>query len=250
MSMRDILQKFQRGEISLEQTAGLLRKESVADLGHSKIDFDRRARTGFGEVVFGQGKTPAQIAEIFCEFQNRRANVLATRLSGEAREYLRARFEGVEIDEAARTAALYSAPREPKTGLVAVVSAGTSDMPVAREAQVAAEFFGCRAECFFDCGVAGLHRLLDNLEAIRKANAVIAIAGMEGALASVLAGLVSVPVVAVPTSVGYGANFGGLSALLSMINSCANGVSIVNIDNGFGAAYIAAVINKQINSRI
>ncbi len=244
MTTIDILKKLQRGEISVEDAASAIQIATVTDLGHTKLDMARLERTGFGEVVFGQGKTPEQLVDIFKAFSERGADVLATRLSPDAIEVLQCEFSGIEIDKTARTAVLRYSPAE-RNGRIAIVSAGTSDAPVVEEARVCAEFFGNNVECFCDCGVAGLHRLISNIEKIRKANVVIVIAGMEGALASVVAGLVKTPVIAVPTSVGYGANFEGLSALLSMINSCANGVSVVNIDNGFSAAYIASIINKQ-----
>ncbi len=244
MSTVEILKKLQRGEISVEDAAKAIEYSSLADLGHTKLDMQRLERTGFGEVVFGQGKTPEQLVDIFSEFARRGLNTLATRLSPRAIEVLKNHFSDIEVCDIARTAILRKSSPE-KIGKIAIVSAGTSDMPVVEEARVCAEFFGANVECFCDCGVAGLHRLVANIERIRSANVVIAIAGMEGALASVVAGLVKTPVVAVPTSVGYGANFDGLSALLSMINSCANGVSVVNIDNGFSAAYIASIINRQ-----
>lgn len=247
MNIREILEGVKSGSLGVDEAAGLLAKTSVVDLGHTKLDFDRRARTGFGEVVFAQSKTVGQVVEIFRAFESRRQNVLATRVSGECMEALKAEFADVECCEIARTVVLRCAEMPEKRGLLAVVSAGTGDMPVAEEARVCAEFFGVNAAAFYDCGVAGLHRLLMHIDEIRKADCVVAVAGMEGALASVLAGLVKVPVVAVPTSVGYGANFGGLSALLAMLNSCANGVGVVNIDNGFGAAYNAALIIKGRN---
>ena len=245
MQVREILEKLKNAEISVDIASELLKSVSIADLGHTKLDLDRTARTGFGEVIFAQGKTPQQLVDIFTELKNRKINALATRVSEDSAKVLAQYFEDIKIDNLSHTAVLYSAEVPQPTGLIAIVTAGTSDMPVAIEAKAVAEFFGNKVECFFDCGVAGLHRLLSKLENIRKANVVIAIAGMEGALASVVAGLVKTPVIAVPTSVGYGANFQGLSALLSMINSCANGVSVVNIDNGYGAAYIASVINRR-----
>ncbi len=245
MQIREVLEKLQSGKITIDDAVVALRQISIADLGHSKLDIDRASRTGFGEVVFAQGKTISQLIDIFEEFKRRNIDVLATRISPESCDALSEHFENIEFDSMARTAIMRMSEPKPSEGLIAIVSAGTSDMPVVHEARVVAEFFGSNVKCFCDCGVAGLHRLISNIDEIRKANVVIAVAGMEGALASVLAGLVRVPVIAVPTSVGYGANFEGLSALLSMINSCANGVSVVNIDNGYGAAYTASIINLQ-----
>ena len=245
MQVREVLEKLHSGEISVDTASEMLKGISIADLGHTKLDIDRTSRTGLGEVIFAQGKTPSQLIDIFSELKSRGVDVLATRVSVEAIEVLSANFDNLEIDCSAKTVIMRCNSKLQSQGLIAIVTAGTSDMPVAQEAKIVAEFFGCNVMCFYDCGVAGLHRLISNIDEIRKANVVIAIAGMEGALASVLAGLVKVPVVAVPTSVGYGANFEGLSALLSMINSCANGVSVVNINNGYGAAYIASIINKQ-----
>ena len=244
MTTIDILKKLQSGNITVEQALEALNSATLVDLGHTKIDMQRQVRTGVAEVVFGQGKAPEQIVEIFEQFNKRSVGVLATRITSDAAKALKEKFANVEISDVARTAVLDNAPTE-KIGKIAIVSAGTSDMPIVEEARICAEFFGNNVECFCDCGVAGLHRLIANIEKIRQAKVVIAIAGMEGALASVVAGLVRTPVIAVPTSVGYGANFEGLSALLSMINSCANGVSVVNIDNGFSAAYIASTINRQ-----
>ena len=245
MNVREILVELQSGAIDVDKAVQLLADTSVADLSHTRLDLDRTRRTGVGEVVYAQGKTFQQLVDIFSELERRGENVLATRVQDDVALKILQKFPNVDYNKIAKTIILRSKPEASKTGLVAIVSAGTSDMHVAEEARITAEFFGSNTKCFYDCGVAGLHRLISNIEEIRKANVVIAIAGMEGALASVLAGLVKTPVVAVPTSVGYGANFEGLSALLSMINSCANGVSIVNIDNGYGAAYISSIINNQ-----
>lgn len=245
MKIDEILEGVRGGKFSVAQAKNMLGGLSIADLGHSKLDLDRRARTGFGEVVFCAGKTPQQVVDIFGALSASGEGVLGTRVPPETAQALAENFPSLKCDEISRTAVLPAAGgARGQKGLIAIVSAGTSDMPVAEEARVCAEFFGSKCATFYDCGVAGLHRLTSQIGEIRKANAVIAVAGMEGALVSVLAGLVRVPVVAVPTSVGYGASFGGLCALLSMVNSCANGVSVVNIDNGFGAAYIAAMINS------
>ena len=211
----------------------------VKDIGFAKLDFARRARTGFGETVFGPGTTPDQMVGIFRAFREKRLPVLATRCTGEQADALVAAGVPVRYDPVARAIASTWGRNKKLKGRLAVLTGGTADIPVAEEAAQAAEFFGGTVERFFDVGVAGLHRLLSKLDAIRQADVVIAVAGMEGALPSVVAGLVSVPVVAVPTSVGYGVGAGGVAAALAMLNSCAEGVSVVNIDNGFGAAVVA-----------
>lgn len=238
-----ILTDFRDGKIDLESANRQIGGFFFSDLGHTKADTDRKERTGVGEVVFAQSKTARQCADICAEILKKQGNVLLTRLNPQKARELQQLFVGCVYDEIGRIMKIGADNPEVGSSHIAIVSAGTSDMPVAREAEFAANFFGSRTKTYFDCGVAGLHRLTARIDEIREASVVIAIAGMEGALASVLAGLVSVPVIAVPTSVGYGASFGGLAALLSMINSCANGVSIVNIDNGFGAAYNAHLIN-------
>ncbi|MCZ8513779.1 nickel pincer cofactor biosynthesis protein LarB [Paenibacillus filicis] len=217
-------------------------------LGYAQLDVDRAARTGFPEVIFGEGKTAEQIAAIFQRLMNHTDRVLATRVSPDKAAYVLKQVPAAEYRPDAR-AVLWLRPglAAPATddGYIAVVCAGTSDVPVAEEAAVTAESMGCRVERVFDVGVAGIHRLFRRLPVIRGANAIVVAAGMEGALASVLGGLVSVPVIAVPTSIGYGASFQGIAALLSMLNACAPGISVVNIDNGFGAGYNAALIHKN-----
>ena len=212
--------------------------------GFADLDTGRRERTGFPEVVFCQGKEDAFLRDIFVRLYGANGEVMGTRASPAQYEAVRSVLPGAGYDALSRliTARKEAAP-EP-LGNIAVCTAGTADIAVAEEAAQTAEFFGGRVSRIYDVGVSGIHRLLSRAEEIRRANAVVAVAGMEGALASVIGGLVSVPVVAVPTSVGYGANLGGLSALLTMINSCANGVSVVNIDNGYGAGYIATQINR------
>ena len=242
-SIEDILQAFQKGEITLPEAQKQIGELSLINIGHTRIDMQRKARTGAGEVIFGAGKTPEQIADIAHKLSERGERVLITRITDDAWQPLLAAFPNAAANKIARTLVLDGVQKLSQTH-IAIVSAGTSDMSVAEEARVCAEFFGDKTESFYDCGVAGLHRLTSVIDDIRRAKVVIAIAGMEGALASVLAGLVKVPVIAVPTSVGYGASFGGLAALLAMMNSCANGVSVVNIDNGFGAAYNAHLINS------
>lgn len=239
-----ILNDFKDGKIDCAAANAQIRNFFSADLGHSMPDFDRLSRTGMGEVVFAQSKTAAQCADICRAILRRQGGVLLTRIDAEKAASLAAEFPESVYEPTADIMRIGAENPRVGTSHIAVVSAGTSDMRVAKEAEFTANFFGSRTKLYCDCGVAGLHRLLSRIDEIRTASVVIAIAGMEGALASVLAGLVKVPVIAVPTSVGYGANFGGLAALLSMINSCANGVSIVNIDNGFGAAYNAHLVNR------
>ena len=220
--------------------------QKSTDLGFARLDLDRQRRRGCPETVFCQGKTPEQIGAIFEKFSEFGQRVLGTRATREQFEALCGRLPELRYHETARLLTLGQVRTENPVGAVAVCCAGTSDLPVAEEAALTAEFFGARVERLYDVGVAGLHRLLGNEEALRSVNAVIAVAGMEGALGSVVAGLVSVPVIAVPTSVGYGASFEGIAPLLTMLNSCAEGISVVNIDNGFGAGYLAAQINRLI----
>lgn len=217
------------------------------DLGFAKLDMSRRKRTGQPETIYCAGKSKQQLAEILKAFRNKKCSVLGTRCSKEQAEFVRASGLDVHYDEEAKiiTSEFEDKPR--LNGRIAVCTGGTADLPVAREAAKVAEFFGAAVDCHFDVGVAGIHRLFAKLEEIRKADVIIAVAGMEGALAGVIAGLVDVPVIAVPTSVGYGASFNGLAPLLTMLNSCAEGVSVVNIDNGFGAAVLACRILRRLN---
>ncbi len=219
-----------------------LRAQPFEDLGFAKVDHHRAVRQGFPEVVLGLGKTPAQIAEIAARIVARGAPLLVTRAGIDAFEAVHARVPGVAYHELARAITL---PREaPRgTGVIAIVSAGTSDLPVAEEAAVTAEIMGNDIARIYDVGVAGIHRVLAERARLESARVIVVVAGMEGALPSVVAGMVDVPVIAVPTSVGYGASFGGIAALLGMLNSCANGVAVVNIDNGFGAGCMASLIN-------
>jgi len=241
-NLKDILNDLHTNSINIEQAETLIKNISIIDIGHTRIDIDRKNRTGAGEVIFGAGKTPEQIIEISKKLLEAKERVLITRIDESIAEKILKKFPNAVLNKIAKTISIGEDIELSKTH-IAIVSAGTSDMSVAEEAKVCAEFFGSKTISYHDCGVAGLHRLTSAIDEIRQARVIIAIAGMEGALASVLAGLVKVPVIAVPTSVGYGANFGGLTALLAMINSCANGVSVVNIDNGFGAAYNAHIIN-------
>jgi hypothetical protein len=213
------------------------------NINFATLDISRKDRTGFPETVFCQGKADEYLSEIFCRLYERNGEVLGTRATEAQYRIVHESLPAAIYDKTARIISVQNA-KNPLIGNIAVCTAGTADIPVAEEAAVTAEFFGGHVERIYDVGVSGIHRLLAETERLNAANVIIAIAGMEGALASVIGGLVSVPVIAVPTSVGYGASFGGLSALLTMINSCANGISVVNIDNGYGAAYIASQINR------
>ena len=212
------------------------------DLGFAKVDHHRALRKGFPEVVFGQGKSPEQVSELSKALLGSSDRLLVTRTSQEAFDLLKEHAPDAVYDETARTIVVDRRDDVQQVDGVVVATGGTSDLPVAEEAAITAELMGCRVERAFDIGVAGLHRLLSSLDVVQNARVIVAVAGMEGALPSVVGGLVSAPVIAVPTSVGYGANFEGLAALLAMLNSCAPGVAVVNIDNGFGAGYLAAQI--------
>jgi hypothetical protein len=240
-----ILDDFQNGVITREQALERLNNLPFEDIGFAKLDHHRKLRRGGIETVFCAGKTAEQVRIIFERFISAGGNALGTRASAEQAEYVRVALPDVQYDPVSHLLYFIGKPN-PRTGCVAVCTAGTSDLPVAEEAAKTAEFFGANVKRFFDVGVAGIHRLFACLDEIRTANAVVAVAGMEGALGGVIAGLVSVPVIAVPTSVGYGASFGGIAPLLTMINSCAEGMSVVNIDNGFGAGYLAARINTLV----
>lgn len=243
-SPEKLLEKVATGELSVAEALGSLRQGFTDNLGHTRIDLDRESRVGMPEVIFGAGKTAEQIQEIAERMVEHGSGVLITRLDISTQTSLQSALPGFEhLPEAGIMFHTMSTPAAPSKP-IAVVSAGTSDRRVALEAGATAAFYGNEVEYFNDCGVAGLHRLLEVVPEIHKAGVVIAVAGMEAALASVLAGQVSAPVIAVPTSVGYGASFGGVAALLSMLNSCASGVTVVNIDNGFGAGYAASQINR------
>ncbi len=242
---RKILQQVKDGALSVEEALLALKLAPFEDLGFAKVDHHRSLRQGTAEVIYGAGKTPEQIAGILRAMTaHGEKTVLVTRLSSGNAEILRREFP-LDYHPDAGLAVLGAFPEPDGLGTIVVATGGTSDIPVAEEAALTAEALGNRVERIYDVGVAGLHRLQAKLPRIMEASVLIAIAGMEGALASVLGGLVDCPVIAVPTSVGYGASFGGLSALLSMLNSCASGVSVVNIDNGFGAGYLASRINHM-----
>ncbi len=244
MDTREILQKVQSGELSVDEAEAALKRAPFEDLGYAKIDTHRKIRTGFPEVIFCQGKADDHLLEIFGKLYEDEGQVFGTRATRAQYELLKEVYPEVQYDEISRIVKIEGKEEREKTGKIAVCSAGTADMPVAEEAAQTAEYFGNNVERVYDVGVSGLHRLLSRLDVIQDASCVIAVAGMEGALASVVGGLVDVPVIGVPASVGYGASMNGLSALLTMINSCANGVAVVNIDNGFGAGYIASQINR------
>jgi pyridinium-3,5-biscarboxylic acid mononucleotide synthase len=243
-SIRKLFEQVRRGKLAPDAAVERLRHLPFEDLGFAKVDHHRTLRVGMPEVIFGEGKTPAQTAQIFTRLAKHGGNVLATHADQKQFAAVKKTNRAAEYRELARAIVLQRDPHKYGKGTIAVVSAGTSDIPVAEEAVVTAEIMGNDVERFYDVGVAGIHRLLANREALTKARVVIVCAGMEGALPSVVGGLVGVPVIAVPTSVGYGASFKGLTALLGMLNSCASNVSVVNIDNGFGAGYVASLINR------
>jgi pyridinium-3,5-biscarboxylic acid mononucleotide synthase len=243
-SIRQLLEQVRRGKLSPDEAVSRLRHLPFEDLGFAKVDHHRALRAGMPEVILGEGKSPMQVAEIFARLAKHGGNILATRTNEKQFAGVKKKVRGVEYLDLARAIVLHRDETKYGKGTIAVVSAGTSDIPVAEEAMVTAELMGNDVEHFYDVGVAGIHRLLANREALTKARVVVVCAGMEGALPSVVGGLVGVPVIAVPTSVGYGASFKGLAALLGMLNSCASNVSVVNIDNGFGAGYVASLINR------
>ncbi len=241
--IKEVLEKVKSGEISVDDALLKIKTEPYEDIGFAKVDLHRKVRQGAAEVIYGAGKTPEQIAKIMdTMIENGQGRILITRLSPEAAEFIKDRHD-IDYRTDSRIAVYGGFPEANGIGRIVVATGGTSDIPVAEEAAVTAEIHGNEVVRLYDVGVAGLHRLLSHKEVIMSASVIIAIAGMEGALASVIGGLADCPVIAVPTSIGYGASFNGLSALLSMLNSCASGVSVVNIDNGFGAGYLASMIN-------
>lgn len=243
--LNQLLQQVAEGTVSVENAVLELKKEPFEDLGFAKLDYHRKIRQGTSEVIYGAGKTPEQILAIAKTLMaNHQEPVLITRMSGEAAELLEKELS-FTYDALSGIGIVGEKPVPDGKGKIVVATGGTSDMPVAEEAALTAEVLGNEVIRLYDVGVAGIHRLFAHAEELMSARVIIAIAGMEGALASVIGGLVECPVIAVPTSVGYGASFGGLSALLSMLNSCASGVSVVNIDNGFGAGYLASRINHM-----
>ncbi|MGA8867105.1 MAG: nickel pincer cofactor biosynthesis protein LarB [Candidatus Sulfotelmatobacter sp.] len=243
-SVRKLFDQVRRGALTPDEAVERLRHLPFEDLGFAKVDHHRALRAGMPEVIFGERKSPAQVAAIFARLAKHGGNVLATHADAKQFAAVRKKLRGAAYRELARAIVLQRDGTQYGKGTIAVVSAGTSDIPVAEEALVTAELMGNQVKHFYDVGVAGIHRLLANREALTKARVIVVCAGMEGALPSVVGGLVGVPVIAVPTSVGYGASFKGLTALLGMLNSCASNVSVVNIDNGFGAGYVASLINR------
>lgn len=244
MTLEKILTEVKNGTLSVEEAEGLLRAgEAFEEMGYAKLDIGRKARTGFAEVVYCSNKAEEHLVNIYERLYQQEGEVFGTRASREQYEAVQKRLSQVQYDPISRILKIQEKEKE-LIGRIAVCTAGTADIPVAEEAAQTAEYFGTHVDRYFDVGVSGIHRLLSSLDQIQSANCVVAVAGMEGALASVLGGLVSRPVIAVPTSVGYGASMNGLSALLTMINSCANGIAVVNIDNGYGAGYLATQINR------
>ncbi len=244
MELALIMNKVARGKLSPETALRLLKNQREENLGFARIDIERHHRRGIPEVIFAEGKTPQQIVKIIKVFKNHRQNVLCTRVTREMYRAVAKSYPRIVYHAAARMMTLGFVKRPAPAGQVAVVCAGTSDIPVAEEAALTAEWMGARVERIFDVGIAGLHRLLNHMNVLKSSRAVVVVAGMEGALPSVVGGLIDRPIVAVPTSVGYGTHLQGFSALLAMLNSCVPGIAVVNIDNGFGAGVTAALINR------
>jgi pyridinium-3,5-biscarboxylic acid mononucleotide synthase len=245
-----LLDRFRAGRVKRDEVLKALQQEPLADLGFAQVDLHRALRKNFPEVIYGEGKTPDQVVAIAQKIVRQEKRVLVTRIGADHARLFRRKFRRAVHHQAARCLTLDERPLAKRPGTIAVICAGTSDLPVAEEAAVTADIMGNRVERCYDVGVAGLHRLLGRLDGIRRANVIIAVAGMEGALPSVVGGLVSKPVIAVPTSVGYGTNLGGLAALFAMLNSCSSGVTVVNINNGFGAGYAASQINALANAEL
>ncbi len=245
MDAQEVLKAVREGTMSVEEAEAFFRRKPFEDLGFGKVDVHRKLRTGAAEVVFCTGKADDHLLRLFEQILAHEGEVMGTRATPQQAELVKARFPEAVYDPLSRILKIEKADKQQK-GMVCVCTAGSADMPVAEEAALTAEFLGSRVHRVYDVGVSGLHRLLAKLDEIQDANCIVAVAGMEGALASVIGGLVSKPVLAVPTSVGYGASMHGLSALLTMLNSCANGIATLNIDNGFGAGYMASQINLAI----
>ncbi len=243
MEIHELLMRVKNNEIDINSAEDILKKLPYEDLGFAKLDHHRKLRSGFGEVIYCSGKSDEHLVKIFQSFDEKNVDILGTRATKEQFKIVKSVIPGVEYDELSRIIKKVRSKRE-EIGLIAICTGGTSDIPVAEEAAQTAEFFGSKVIRIYDVGVAGIHRLLSKMDEINEANCIIAVAGMEGALPGVIAGLTDKPVIAVPTSIGYGSNFSGLSALLTMLNSCAEGISVVNIDNGFGAGYISTQINR------
>lgn len=244
MDTREVLERFKQGELSIEETESFFRRAPFEEMGYAKLDMHRKIRSGFPEVIFCSRKADEHLLPIVERLYEANGEVFGTRASQHQYEMLKEHFPQIQYDPISHIIKIEKERKE-GIGLIAVCTAGTADISVAEEAAQTAEYFGAKVQRIYDVGVAGIHRLFSRLDVIQQANCVIAVAGMEGALASVLGGLVDKPVIAVPTSVGYGASMNGISALLTMINSCANGIATVNIDNGYGAGYIATQINRM-----
>lgn len=244
-----LLDRFRSGKVSRDKVLRAFQSEPVADLGFAQVDTHRALRKGFPEVIFGAGKTPQQIVKIAGELSKNGQPVLVTRVTVDHARAMRRTFKKAVHHEMARCVTLEKKPLPKRPGRIGIICAGTSDLPVAEESAVTADIMGNRVERLFDVGVAGLHRLLNRMDLLQSCNVLVVVAGMEGALPSVVGGLVDKPVIAVPTSVGYGASLGGIAALLGMLNSCASGVTVVNIDNGFGAGYAASQMNALVQTR-
>ncbi|MCU0770368.1 MAG: nickel pincer cofactor biosynthesis protein LarB [Verrucomicrobia bacterium] len=242
-----LLDQFRSGKVSQDKVLRAFQSEPVAHLGFAQVDTHRALRKGFPEVIFGAGKTASQVVKIAARLARHGQPVLVTRVNVEQARALKRQFRKAVHHEIARCVTLEKKPLAKRPGLIGIICAGTSDLPVAEEAAVTAEVMGNRVERLFDVGVAGLHRILSRMDLLQRCRVLVVVAGMEGALPSVVGGLVDKPVIAVPTSVGYGASFGGIAALLGMLNSCASGVTVVNIDNGFGAGYAASQINGLVS---
>jgi len=238
-----LLEQFREGRVSRDKVLQAFQAAPLTELGFAQVDNHRALRKGFPEVIYGSGKSPEQVVGIAQQILQNESCVLVTRISADHARVFQAHFKDAAYHDVARCLTVQRPPLPKRPGRIAILCAGTSDLPVAEEAAVTADIMGNHIERLFDVGVAGLHRLLNRLDLIQSVNVLVVVAGMEGALPSVVAGLVSRPVIAVPTSVGYGASFGGIAALLGMLNSCGSGVTVVNIDNGFGAGYAASQIN-------
>lgn len=246
--LKRLLEDVKEERLSLDEAIRRLKTLPYEDLGFARPDNHRPLRRGYPEIIFGQGKTKEQIFKILSSIVKSGNDAIVTRTTPDVFDYIKKRYKNAVFNKDARMVVIRRAGSERQTGLILVISAGTSDIPVAEEAAFTAEVLGSRVERLYDVGVAGIHRLLDKLDTLMSASVVIVVAGMEGALPSVVGGLIEGPVIAVPTSVGYGTSFQGLAALLAMLNSCSSNVAVVNIDNGFGAGYLANLINKKIEA--
>lgn len=245
--LENLLKQYKNSEIGLDEVIEIFRRMPVENLGFANVDHHRSIRNGFPEVIFGQGKTPEHIEKISASILERSSKLLITRTNRDAYDHIIKIFPDAVYHDVCNAITVRRDDNDNRIGKIAIVTAGTSDIPVAEEAAITADIMGSNVDRLYDVGVAGIHRVLNNIELLQQANVIVCVAGMEGALPSVVGGLVNAPVIAVPTSIGYGASFGGIAALLGMLNSCASNVTVVNIDNGFGAGYVASLINKKRN---